>query len=174
MADPELITTEEARKAFGVTRVTMVSWNAKGCPHERRKDPDGKTRIYYRPSEIRRWLESGGPGVKMNEPRPGGRPIGAVSAPAGGIRSELEAAELRKRIAQAAKLEMDVKEREGILVDAADVERANIRKFTAIRQAFETLPGRASAALASMSGAREIEDYLRAEVTAILRELATR
>jgi phage terminase Nu1 subunit (DNA packaging protein) len=113
---------------------------------------------------------------KDGSTRGGARP-GAGRKP----RSDAVALDVRERlvVAKADKEEhlaklaaIEVAEKEGSLVSAADAVKSATRAGMAIRDAVLSLPGRVAAQLASMDDEREIERYLTDQLRAELTRLA--
>lgn len=103
------------------------------------------------------------------------------------MRSDAVALDVRERlvVAKADKEEylaklaaIEVAEKEGSLVSAADAVKSATRAGMAIRDAVLSVPGRAAAQLASMDDEREIERYLtellRAELTRLAQKVPAR
>ena len=107
----------------------------------------------------------------------GGRRLGAGKPPVDQIvpvdvRERLVVAKADKEEHLAKLAAIEVAEKEGALVSAADAVKSATRAGMAIRDAVLSLPGRVAAQLASMDDEREIERYLTEQLRAELTRLA--
>jgi phage terminase Nu1 subunit (DNA packaging protein) len=107
----------------------------------------------------------------------GGRRLGAGKPPVDQIvpvdvRERLVVAKADKEEHLAKLAAIEVAEKEGSLVSAADAVKSATRAGMAIRDAVLSLPGRVAAQLASMDDEREIERYLTDQLRAELTRLA--
>jgi phage terminase Nu1 subunit (DNA packaging protein) len=107
----------------------------------------------------------------------GGRRLGAGKPPVDQIvpvdvRERLVVAKADKEEYLAKLAAIEVAEKEGSLVSAADAVKSATRAGMAIRDAVLSLPGRVAAQLASMDDEREIERYLTEQLRAELTRLA--
>jgi phage terminase Nu1 subunit (DNA packaging protein) len=107
----------------------------------------------------------------------GGRRLGAGKPPVDQIvpvdvRERLVVAKADKEEYLAKLAAIEVAEKEGSLVSAADAVKSATRAGMAIRDAVLSLPGRVAAQLASMDDEREIERYLTDQLRAELTRLA--
>lgn len=78
----------------------------------------------------------------------------------------------RKDAATADKLEMDLAERRGELLEAKDAEEEWTKAVMAIRSGALSLPSRMAEELARTNDARQVKELLRVEVYEILEELS--
>jgi phage terminase Nu1 subunit (DNA packaging protein) len=88
------------------------------------------------------------------------------------VRERLVVAKADKEEYLAKLAAIEVAEKEGSLVSAADAVKSATRAGMAIRDAVLSLPGRVAAQLASMDDEREIERYLTEQLRAELTRLA--
>lgn len=100
-----------------------------------------------------------------------GRPVGTYAV-AVDVRERLVIAKADKEEHLAKLAAIEVAEKEGALVSAADAVKSATRAGMAIRDAVLSLPGRVAAQLASMDDEREIERYLTDQLRAELTRLA--
>lgn len=78
----------------------------------------------------------------------------------------------RKEKAQAEMVEMDVAQRRGQLMDAAEVRAAAVAAVTAIRTRLEMLPDQLAPVLAASSDEQRIRAVLAGEIEAALADMA--
>jgi phage terminase Nu1 subunit (DNA packaging protein) len=89
-----------------------------------------------------------------------------------GTGGEAEAADLRRKQAQAALAELDLAKARGELVAAAEVERQAFKRGRELRNAFESIPSRISAVLAAESDPHKVREILAGEIREVLLVLS--
>lgn len=173
------LSTLELSKFLRVTRETIQAWNRKGIPRERKRGDDGKTRSFYDLARVRLWLEEQGSQRAKDIPA-GLEPATADNATAvaesaleslAALKVKLALAELRRRTADAARREHELSVRRGLFLDAADVEQGRLRRIAACKSGLLALPAKLGARCANRDS-REVEQYAREEVEALLRAFA--
>ena len=146
--------TEEIIDAFDINRQTLARWVRQGCPCTRGR---GKSNLFDQ-GEVASWMKAKGL-------------TGAVGRPGGPTSDKLAAAKLRKELAMAELHEIKAARERGGLIDRAEQERENVRKFTVIRNKLLALPATAAAALQGLN-ALEIQAALEARIRDALTELS--
>lgn len=88
------------------------------------------------------------------------------------VRTRLAVAKAKKEEGLARKVALEVKAREGTLIDEKASREASRRAVMMGRDAMLSIPGRVAAQLANMDDEREIERFLTAEIRAELTRVA--
>lgn len=96
---------------------------------------------------------------------------GKVGKPSEPISEEIKAANLRKVQAMALSWELDNKQKQGLLVEKAEVEKASIAKITLVKNRLLGLGAKLAAELDGLNGA-ERQQRIDDEVQEILNEFS--
>jgi phage terminase Nu1 subunit (DNA packaging protein) len=147
--------TEEISQILDVDISTIKRWISNGLPCDRAGR--GKP-CRLDATEVAAWMREKGLTGKLGRPK-------TETA------KELEAARIRKENALADRYELDVAVRRGELLERVDVERMNVQKVAALRNALLSLPASLSPSLEGCSGA-EIQDELERAVLGLLEQFA--
>lgn len=158
-----LVSLADMAKLCSTPIDTVRKWPSQGCPLERRV-VNGTARPMFNPTAVKEWLAARG-GVKGR-----GRPS-ALDGAAGDVKERLALAELRKKLAQAERAEMDLAARKGKLLDAGEVEQGRLARIAIAKATLLSLPARVAPVLEGR-GAREIEAELDAEMRRVLEEFS--
>jgi phage terminase Nu1 subunit (DNA packaging protein) len=146
---------ESIAELFDVEDRAVKRWVARGCPH----DGGGRgKKLFFNEAEVAAWLKANNLTGKVGKPK---QPISA----------ELEAAKLRKELAMARKHELDVAQREGLLVERTEVEKNTVEKITVVKNRLLGLGAKLAAQVEGMTGA-ERQAAIDAEVQEILSEFS--
>ena len=140
----------------------MRRWVRAGCPHER----DG-TQIFVSLKAVRDWHEA-----RRGTPDPvgKGKPSVLETAPAE-VKERIAIATLRKLVAQAERVELDLAARRGQFLPRADVDQGRLARIAYVRSALLALPARLGTRCADRS-AVEIEREADEEVRKVLEEFS--
>ena len=192
----------EVATLFGTTPSQVRQWCKAGAPREKGRPTGkrGRPGWLYDPIAIGRWLIASGklstgafvelfgappPSQTVADSRPAEpappRPAITLEVRDGDdLATQKTKVAIRKTMAELQRLalcrrgqELDLQEREGLLLKRADVVAENVAKFTAIRLAFLALPGKIAAELVEMQAA-EAEAVLSREIRSILQDLSER
>ena len=141
--DFNILTRRQIAEALGKTERTITNWVKDGCPRQ-----NGK---YSLPAVIE-WLIAREVDIAGT----------GVDSPA------LE----RYREARAKLVELELKERQGLLLDAKEVGDAEFNLARQIRDAFQNLPNRLCDQFSAMSDRNEIQQVMADEIYQILMALS--
>ena len=165
-----LFTRKEIAAAFETSPLRITKWTAAGMPVAERGGRGRESR-YSVPAVIAWRVESELQRLARTAPAAGD----GGAAPASAINLGIERAKLAR--VQTRKAELEVRKREGELLEAADVARMIALVVLAIRSKLLALPQvmaeRLVAAAAGAHPAAAIETELAGEVRDVLRELAS-
>jgi terminase small subunit / prophage DNA-packing protein len=149
-------TTDEILEVIGINRQTLQAWVKKGCPCTKARGKGKQNK--FDQFEVAAWMKAN-------------NLSGTVGRPTGPVSEQLAAAKLRKENAMAELHEIRVAREKGELVEKAEQERLNIKKFTVIRNKLMGLPAAAAPAIAGLE-APAIETALECRIRDLLAELS--
>lgn len=147
------VSQAELAAIFGVSAVTIRTWEAKGCPVLER---GGKGRpSSYNTADVIAWREL------------------QAALGASGDNSAVDYAEARRRkvVAEAVIAEAEADLRSGEVVMIADVVTAIVAEYGLVRNKLLSIGARIAPRLAAARSASEVKSLVDAEVTAALTEL---
>lgn len=186
MAPRRTLGARDLAAKCGVKEATVRGWKRRGCPHGTRRGPKGRE-LCFNPDEVLAWCQANGITGAMGRPRAGATPsrasVGAkpgdprstekplLERPDGSMKSQLDAAELRRRNALASKHEFQLAVLRGQYTLTAEVESANVRKLVALRARLLAIAGKVAGRLDGKP-AREVERVVGDEVRSALAELS--
>ena len=150
------LTDDDLAELMDVDERTLRNWKRLGCPCSRGRGKDRR----WNAEEVAAWKKTTGiTGTK-------GRPEDTTPAS-----DPLKAAKIRKETALAERYEIATKRERGSVIDRSEVERANVQKFTTIRNKMLGLPAAIAPSLVGLQ-APDIEKLLDDRITEILTELS--
>jgi len=148
-APVRLISISEAARRMGVSRPSLYRWARRGAPiplggegvdlqalaqwkaeHDERGRPTGS---------IKTTGDDGEEDSPQTDPDPDGK-VDQQRVAREARNEALQSADLRKRLADAEKKELELAERRGELISRVLVEEGNVRRVHAVKRAFACLP----------------------------------
>ena len=156
MPDPAPLTKPELAERCGVSIRAVEHWLKAGLPSRLEKRNGRDIRVFDL-AAAEPWIAQHREGVEGE-----GRDV---------LKVALDEAELRKRIAQAGKLEIQLAIARGEVIPAEDVERGRLARIQAVTAALDAFPAQVAPVLESKS-ASEVQAILTDEVRRIRAEFA--
>lgn len=185
MTNPAPRRIEEAQllKRLHVTSACLARWRKLGCP----VFVLGRGSRYYVEDEVRAWMRE----MRLDGDYPGADTAGKehrerllagfqaeleeaegdVMAERRVIKKHLEQARLKKELALAQKHEIELRRREGELLEREEVERSRLERVLACKANLLALPGKLAPRLAGRTTV-DIHTELELEIRTVLEEFA--
>lgn len=147
-----IVNARELGRMLGITNATVGDWEARGMPIVKKGSP-GIPSQFDSVVCVRWWAEN-------------------VSGKSDSPPADLADAEKREAIARAGLREMELQQKRGKLVDAAEVERAQVKAFSNVKTALMSIPTAVARDLVGRDNPIEIQEIIMREIRAALTNLA--